>query len=159
MIDCVYHENMRVYRTGVVERFFANKGWKVVEHTDNHDGYNRVGINGRIVKRNRLVAFCFLGLFPLLGEMGHGQCVDHLDGDRLNDCVENLCITTAQGNQQNTRAKGYTFDKASGKWLAQIWVDGRRIHLGLFDTEAEAHEAYLTAKPLYHTAHPVLTFA
>ena len=29
-------------------------------------------------------------------------------------------------------------------------VNGKKIHLGLFDTKEDAHNAYLNAKKIYH---------
>ena len=38
--------------------------------------------------------------------------------------------------------KGVSFHKASNKWSAQIKHNDQRIHLGLYDDEAEAGRAY-----------------
>jgi hypothetical protein len=77
--------------------------------------------------------------------------VDHYDGDRSNNHVSNLRWVTNQQNQWNRRtAKGCCFNKAKGKWQAYIHVDGKYIHLGLFDTEEAARAAYLEAKEIYH---------
>ena len=77
--------------------------------------------------------------------------VDHEDGDRSNNRVENLRWVTNQQNCFNrTTAKGFYFNKAVCKWLAQIKVDGKRIYLGLHNTEQEARAAYEEAKAIYH---------
>lgn len=41
---------------------------------------------------------------------------------------------------------GVAFHSHSGKWQGRIMIGGVRKHLGYFDTEREAHEAYLRAK-------------
>jgi hypothetical protein len=80
------------------------------------------------------------------------EVIDHLDGDPRNNQRNNLCITTNRGNQQNLRCHrdgklvGAGFQKKSGKWRAQIKIDGKLKHLGNFLTAAEAHQAYLVAK-------------
>jgi hypothetical protein len=76
--------------------------------------------------------------------------VDHYDGDRTNNKVENLRWVSHQQNQFNTKAKGFYFNKRAGKYQAYITVDRKRIHLGLHDTEEAARAAYLTAKAKYH---------
>ena len=45
------------------------------------------------------------------------------------------------------RVKGYTWNNQRNKWWARIRMpDGRQRHLGFFNTEEEAHNAYLVAK-------------
>ena len=76
--------------------------------------------------------------------------IDHKDGDRQNNHIDNLRVVTNQENCFNTKAKGYSFNKNANKWKAQIRLDGRVFYLGSFDTEAEARQVYLTAKDKYH---------
>jgi len=79
-----------------------------------------------------------------------GMFCDHIDGKRSNNSRSNLREVTKQQNNMNTRAKGYYWHKAVGKWRAYIGLNGKTIHLGYFDIEAEAREAYLSAKAKYH---------
>jgi len=76
--------------------------------------------------------------------------VDHIDGDKLNNSIENLRLVSHQQNQFNTKAKGYTWYKKVKKWMAQICLDGKIIYLGLFDNEDESRAKYLEAKKKYH---------
>ena len=46
----------------------------------------------------------------------------------------------------NPEVKGYSWDNQKQKWKARIKINQRIRHLGYFDTEEQAHEAYLTAK-------------
>jgi len=156
MIDCVYYTpELRCYRNGKVERLsknFKTPKWTIVENTANHKGeYNIIGINGKIILRHRIIAFCFLGLENIIGKSGADDCIDHMNGIPLDNRIENLKITTQQGNHQNrTRAKGYSWDKNAKKWKAKICVNYKQIHLGLYDTEEDAQQAYLNAKLKYH---------
>ena len=68
----------------------------------------------------------------------------------FNNNIDNLRIATKQENNWNTDAKGCYYDKKSGKWKACIGINRKRIHLGYYNTEEEAHEAYLEAKKKYH---------
>lgn len=45
--------------------------------------------------------------------------------------------------QFSSEYKGVCWDKTSSKWKAYIWVNGKMKHLGLFDCEESAHQAYL----------------
>lgn len=152
MIDCVYYTpELRCYRDGVVERLFRNCYWRVVENTANSHGYNIIKINGKTILRHRLIAFCFLGLNDIVGEKGADDCIDHIKGNKLDNSVEKLRITTMQGNNQNyTRAKGYCWYKDKKKWRATIKVNYKQIHVGYYDKEEDAQQAYLTAKEKYH---------
>ncbi len=151
MIDCVYYnDKIRCYRNGRVERFWK-KGWNIVENTANAGkGYNHLKINGKMIYRHRLLAYCFLGLENVVGERGRDDVIDHISGIPLDNSVANLRITTQQGNTQNTKAKGYYLDKRRNKYQASIILNRKNIYLGYYDTEEEAHQAYLDAKRIYH---------
>ena len=79
-----------------------------------------------------------------------GMETDHIDRNGLNNQRDNLRIVTNQQNQFNKNAKGYCFHKLTQKFQAQIRLNGKKIHLGLFETEFEAHAAYLKAKKIHH---------
>ena len=80
-------------------------------------------------------------------------CIDHIDGNRTNNAISNLRWCTHVENQRNRQVtgrgssayKGVTWHKASGKWTAQISVDGHNRHLGYFTDEREAARAYNAA--------------
>jgi len=77
--------------------------------------------------------------------------IDHIDGNKLNNNIDNLRVVTNQENQFNrTKAKGYYFNKNTNKWRARLQLDGKNIHIGYYDTEEEAHQSYLTAKENIH---------
>lgn len=84
-----------------------------------------------------------------------GEVVDHKDNNGLNNTRKNLrrCSQTRNlANQQKTRGrsrfKGVYFNKARGKWQAQIGAglnaSGKQVvlYLGRFATEVEAAKAY-----------------
>ena len=66
-------------------------------------------------------------------------------------------------NQQNLRINrrntigllGVSWDKSTRKWVTQIKVDNRKLHVGLFPTREEAFAAYLAAKAIVHPFSPV----
>ena len=93
---------------------------------------------------HRLVAKTFLPDFEESLE------VDHIDKNKKNNVTYNLRMVTHQENSFNTDAKGYCWNKSAKKFLVRIRLDYKSIHLGYFDTEAEAKKAYLDAKAIYH---------
>jgi len=77
--------------------------------------------------------------------------VDHVDGNGLNNQRNNLRLVTPRENTQNRHYKmtsnypGVSFKKQANKWVAQIQIKNKKIHLGYFDTEEEAHSKYMEA--------------
>ncbi len=79
-----------------------------------------------------------------------GMVVDHIDGNRANDCRFNLRVCTRAENQRNQRKrlgsqsqfKGVTYCKQHRKWLARCRGRGRTYRLGYFDNEVDAARAY-----------------
>lgn len=51
---------------------------------------------------------------------------------------------------------GVTWHKRDRKWVAQIMVKGRHIHLGYFSTAEEAAAAYATAANFQEGPAPTL---
>lgn len=54
------------------------------------------------------------------------------------------------GQRWTRQCKGYYYDKAIGKYRAQIRIEGIKTNLGAYNTPEEARKAYLEAKELYH---------
>lgn len=83
---------------------------------------------------------------------------DHADGDGLNNQRANLRPADKSKNACNSRRRsdntsgyrGVTYRKDTGRWMAQIWVDGQRIGLGCFASREAAASAYDSAARLYH---------
>jgi len=74
----------------------------------------------------------------------------HEEGIPLDNSISNLRVVNTQQNAFNRNCKGYYFDKRNNKYLAHIGVDGKKKYLGSYNTEEEAHKAYLDAKAEYH---------
>ena len=76
--------------------------------------------------------------------------IDHIDRTTTNNHISNLRVVTNQENNFNTKSKGYSFNKASGKHRARIRLNGKSVHIGYFNTPEEAREAYLKKKEILH---------
>ena len=112
--------------------------------------YLTVQMGGKRFGAHRVVWAHVHGAWPV-GE------VDHIDGDGLNNRIENLREVSSSGNKQNLRAaKSHSATGLLGafrwrnKFKAQIVVNGKCKHIGTFETPEEAHAAYVQAKRLYH---------
>lgn len=82
------------------------------------------------------------------GEIPKGFEIDHINGNRKDNRIENLRIVTHQQNQTNmTKAKGVYYNQKLNKWYAQIITkNGIHKHLGLYETIIDARASYLKAK-------------
>ena len=92
-----------------------------------------------------------LGIHTKIMGTPQGLEVDHLDGNGLNNTRINLRVCTHRQNTQNrhnaktSQYVGISWDKILNKWLAHIRINGKVKHLGVRNTEIEAHELYLQA--------------
>jgi hypothetical protein len=77
------------------------------------------------------------------------NCVDHIDNNRLNNCLFNLRFATRQENQCNriipsnniSGVKGVHWKPERKKWCSQIMTKGKSIHIGYFDNLEDAKQA------------------
>ena len=111
-------------------------------------GYCQIVLHKNGIKKGKsihsLVAESFLNHKP----NGHKLVVNHKNFNREDNRVENLEIIT---NRENTNQKhkkskskyiGVTWHKRVNKWTAQILYKRKNIHLGCFNNEIDAHNAY-----------------
>ena len=79
-----------------------------------------------------------------------GMVVDHIDGNKANNCRFNLRTCTPAENRRNNRKrndarskfKGVSYHERMRKWRARCWCKGRDPFLDYFDTDVEAARAY-----------------
>jgi len=98
-------------------------------------------------------------IFNLLGHHFAWYCVygnvdfdllDHINRNKTDNRICNLRIVTRSENQQNTESKGYCWVKSRNKWYVRIMVNNKRKHIGYYDKEEDARQAYINAKQIYH---------
>ena len=115
----------------------------------NSEGYRQVQVDGTRLLEHRIIYEMHNGSIP------EGMQIDHINGVKDDNRIENLRVVTSSENNQNRRqAKGFIFHKLTGKFMAQIRVGGKQIYLGLHDTPVDARAAYLRAKRKYHVSTP-----
>lgn len=131
----------KVEKTGTCWNWVAGK-------TSN--GYGLFKFDGTTQVAHRLAYVATHGPIP------KGMQIDHMCHNR--GCVrpDHLRVVTAKQNKEHRRGaqvnsksgvRGVYWNKARGKWVAQVRHDGRPLYLGSFDTVEEA-EAAATAKRL-----------
>ena len=112
-------------------------------------GYWKIAVHGSLRRRARIVWEMFNGEI-------RGQ-IDHINGDRSDDRIENLRDVSPSFNQQNRRAPqansktGFLgASRNGGGYIARIRVGGVRTYIGRFGTAELASAAYLAAKERLH---------
>lgn len=84
-------------------------------------------------------------------DMDQSLSIDHINGIKSDNRIENLRAVTHQQNHFNrSKALGFLWRSAHRKFRAQLCVGGKTIHLGVYDTILDARAAYLRAKKKYH---------
>lgn len=132
------------YRDGCLWRSFRSGPRPVLPRDGGKDWYRSVKIDGNTYLVHRVVWTLLKGAIP------SGMEVDHIDGDKTNNRIENLRLASRSDNGMNrlkpaantSGFKGVLWSKAAGKWLAKIKKDQTAIHIGLFDDADAARRAY-----------------
>lgn len=97
---------------------------------------------------HRLVALTFIP------NQQNKCCVNHKDGDKLNNRLDNLEWVTVRENSahwiensttMSSNFPGVTLDKQTGLWAANIFLEDSNYYLGKYVNESEAKIAYDTA--------------
>ena len=101
------------------------------------NGYNQITLFGKKEYAHRIVFLYNHGYMP--------KMVDHINGNRDDNRVENLREADDKINTRNSKKRsdntsgetGVNFCKQTGKWMARC----ESIHLGRYDTVEEAAQA------------------
>jgi hypothetical protein len=115
-------------------------------------GYRGVKIKGQLYMTHRVIYELLKGVIPV------GFNIDHIDGNKLNNKIENLRLASTQensfnrGKQSNNTSgyKGVFWDKTNQKWKAQTRQKGRTKSLGYFKTPEEASKVYESYTKILH---------
>ena len=113
-------------------------------------GYLRVRIDNKNYLIHRLIFLYNYGFLPIQ--------VDHIDGNTLNNHIENLRQSTNSENSQNSKlsinnksgVKGVCWHKTYKKWVANIQTPNKRYTIGYFDKIEKAKIAIIEARNKLH---------
>lgn len=116
--------------------------------TVNKRKYRYISINNKDYKAHRLAWLYVYGTWPK-------NNIDHINGDPSDNRIENLRDVTQVVNAKNMimhrngKLLGTSFHKPTNKWRSFIMLNKKFKHLGLYNTQQEAHEAYLREASKY----------
>lgn len=118
-----------------------------------HCGYRCVRIDGTLYYSHRVIWLIVHGQWPT-------HTIDHIDGNKLNNRIENLRDVTCSQNSKNlpkpktnsSGTIGVYWRKDKQVWQAIIKANRKQIHLGFFSNKDDAINARKTAE-LQHGFH------
>jgi hypothetical protein len=110
------------------------------------DGYWAITVFGHSYRAGRLAWFFTHDEWP-------SNEIDHINGVRDDDRIENLRVATRSQNVANTKKKcssrnllkGVSTARRGKRYVAQIRINGKNTRIGAYDSEKEAHDAYVAA--------------
>lgn len=118
------------------------------------DGYRQIEIDHTVYVAHRLAWLYQTGDWPT-------KFIDHINGIRSDNRFVNLREATTTQNAQNSRSvrgksiwRGVCWETRKKRWRAMIRVNGKQRHLGYFEDEEKAAEAYQSAQRLFHPFAP-----
>ena len=144
----------------VVHVFFNNKSGEMLVDLDvwntwasaycwhlAANGYAATGYNGKNTLFHNIA-------FP---NRKNGIVADHINGNRLDNRMENLRLVNRAQNNMNKGLRsdntsghtGVAWDKSKGKWVVQIQVDGKNKHIGRYTSKKDAINARIKAEEKY----------
>jgi hypothetical protein len=133
----------------------GNLYWKVATSPRVKVGSLAGSINGKylgtrykrkITANHRIIFMMHHGYFP--------KEIDYIDGNKLNNCIENLRAATRHENMRNcktngkktlTGCKNVSFEKRTASYVVRVVVNNKLTHIGTFKNlelaDLVAHEA------------------
>lgn len=113
-------------------------------------GYRRVSINHRSQLEHRIIFLHQFGYLP--------ECLDHKDGNPLNNNIENLRPATYTQNMYNRKlnsdnksgVKGVWYVPSRKCWRARIRAKDSLLFCKYYKTLEEAEKAIKQARDLFH---------
>lgn len=120
------------YKDGMIFR----NGRRVGKSINNH-GYHVYKYKGKMWMVHRIIWYMHHRSWPKYQ-------IDHINRDPLDNRIENLRDVKQSINMRNRNGiKGYR--KKGKRFQAGYRLNGKFNYIGTFDTEKEAHAAYLSA--------------
>ena len=111
--------------------------------------YARMKIDQKEYKLHRIIFLYHYGYLP--------KIIDHINGDRYDNRIENLREANTYQNRQNSRiystsksgVKNVYWDKKYQKWIVAFSINGKRKYFGCYDNLEEAKQIATSMRDKY----------
>ena len=150
-------KRLEVSRERVLELFKYEDG-KLFRRSDNkemgiysqkHHRYARIVIDGKDYKLHRIIFLYHKGYLP--------DIIDHINGDRYDNRIENLREANTYQNRQNSRiystsksgVKNVYWHKKMNKWCVSFTMNYKRKIFGYYDNLEEAKQVATSMRDKY----------
>jgi hypothetical protein len=150
--DCLIFD----HETGIVTRTYTKGRIRNDVGHVNGNGYKIIRVDKKMYQLHRLI------WEDAHGPIAEGLCIDHIDGDKLNNRLSNLRLVTHKQNMENLHKANKTnqcgvkgVGAYRGKYRARIRSNNQPYELGIFATIELAQQAYIMAARRLHTHNPV----
>ena len=112
IVPCKYHENYYISRTGHIYSSYIPGGngktdisrLHELKYSKDKDGYYRVVLSKKGHKQYKKIHTLMVEQF--IRPLTENDVVNHIDGNKQNNCIDNLEITTVKGNTQHAHKMG-----------------------------------------------------
>jgi hypothetical protein len=141
-----YEDGNLIWKKKIAKNITLNK----VAGRTIHHGYKMIGLYGRAYMSHRLIFMFHYGYFP--------KEVDHIDGNKSNNKIDNLRPATHSQNLKNQKlrtnnvsgCKNVGWSKREQKWRVRLTVNYKEKHIGYFLDRELADLVAIEATNLYH---------
>ena len=130
------------YKVSDLGNIYSVRNGIILKPSISKSGYYRLNINKKSYRIHQLVAMAFLGHRP---DGTNKVVVDHINSNKSDNRLENLRLTTNRENlsRRGGASKYVGVSRFRDKWMSTIRINNKLEYLGLYETEEEAHRAYI----------------
>jgi len=147
--ECLGNDGLLIWKIRPISHFKDDRS----QMLQNAQFAGRVAGSGKPYLRSKIANNSFLN-HRIIFFMSHGfipQEIDHIDGNKANNRLDNLREATRSQNMHNksmprnntSGIKGVHFHKYTKKWTAACKINNKFHHLGLFESVDEAAQAVI----------------
>lgn len=133
-----------------IDRNYKSKKDTRAGHLGKLHRYRTVKIKNKSIAEHRAIFLMHYGYLP--------EFIDHIDGNNLNNRIENLREATCSQNQYNAKLrkdsgsgiKNVRWHKATQKWTVVIRINKKETYFGIYDDIELAELVAIEARNKFH---------